>query len=115
MSTGSATPFDGLRVAIFESRMAGALADLVTKQGGVPVAAPALREVALEDNAHARSFVDGLLAGQFDAVIFETGVGVRLLVESAGLCRLSAQEWADAALGKNDCDRPRPQAVDGAA
>ena len=60
MSTGSPTPFDGLRVAIFEARMAGALADLVARQGGVPVAAPALREVPLEDNPDARSFVDGL-------------------------------------------------------
>ncbi len=111
MSTGSATPFDGLRVAIFESRMAGALADLVTRQGGVPVAAPALREVALEDNADARSFVDGLLAGQFDVVIFETGVGVRLLVESQTL-RLSAQEWADA-LGKTTviARGPKPSAA----
>ena len=40
MSTRSPTPFDGLHVAIFEARMAGALADLVAKQGGVPVAAP---------------------------------------------------------------------------
>ena len=29
-------PFDGQRVAIFEARMAGALADLVARQGGVP-------------------------------------------------------------------------------
>ena len=34
MSTGSRTPFDGQRVAIFEARMAGALADLVARQGG---------------------------------------------------------------------------------
>lgn len=90
--------FDSLRVAIFEARMAGALADLVTRQGGVPIAAPALREVALEDNPDARSFADGLLAGHFDVVIFETGVGVRLLVKSLG-SRLSGAEWAEA-LGK---------------
>jgi uroporphyrinogen-III synthase len=93
MSTGSRTPFDGQRVAIFEARMAGALADLVARQGGVPVRAPALREIPIENNADARSFVDGLLAGQFDVVIFETGVGVRLLVESQG-SRLSASAWA---------------------
>ena len=40
MSTASPTPFDGLRVAIFEARMAGTLADLVARQGGIPVAAP---------------------------------------------------------------------------
>jgi uroporphyrinogen-III synthase len=93
MSTGSRTPFDGQRVAIFEARMAGALADLVARQGGVPVAAPALREIPIENNADARLFVDGLLGGQFDVVIFETGVGVRLLVESQR-SRLSASAWA---------------------
>src|SRR6185312_4805406 len=98
MSTASSTPFDGLRVAIFEARMAGALADMVARQGGVPVAAPALREVPIGDNAEARSFADGLLAGRFDAVIFETGVGVRLLVESLRP-RLSGPAWAEA-LGK---------------
>jgi len=84
VSNGSQTPFDGLHVAIFEARMAGALAELVARQGGVPVAAPALREIAIEDNPDARSFVEGLLAGQFDVLIFETGVGVRLLVQSQG-------------------------------
>jgi uroporphyrinogen-III synthase len=95
MSSGSPTPFDGLRVAIFEGRMAGALADLVAKQGGVPVSAPALREIAILDNPDARLFVDGLSAGEFDVVIFETGVGVRMLVQSQG-SRLSAPEWAEA-------------------
>ena len=66
MSTTSSTPFDGLRVAIFEARMAGALADLVAKKGGVPVAAPSLREVPVGDNPAARAFVDTLLAGGFN-------------------------------------------------
>jgi uroporphyrinogen-III synthase len=95
MSTASTTPFDGLRVAIFEARMAGTLADMVSRQGGVPVAAPALREVPIGDNPDARSFADGLLAGRFDVVVFETGVGVRLLVESLGP-RLSGPAWVEA-------------------
>ena len=92
LSTGPQTGFDGLHVAIFEARMAGALAELVARHGGVPVAGPALREVAIEDNSDARSFVDGLLAGHFDALIFETGVGVRLLVQSQS-SRLSNADW----------------------
>jgi uroporphyrinogen-III synthase len=95
MSTASLTPFDGLRVAIFEARMAGALADLVARQGGIPVAAPALREVPIGDNPDARSFADGLLAGHFDVVIFETGAGVRFLAESL-VHRLSRAGWAEA-------------------
>ncbi len=113
MLTPSSTPFDGLRVAIFEGRMAGVLADLVAKQGGIPVSAPSLREVPLEENPDAQVFADGLLGGAFDVVIFETGVGVRYLVESLGP-RLSGSgsTWAEA-LGKTKvvARGPKPAAA----
>lgn len=95
MSTASSTPFDGLRVAIFEARMAGTLAELVARQGGVPVAAPALREIPLGDNPEARSFADGLPEARFDVVIFETGVGVRYLAEALDP-RFPRSGWAEA-------------------
>jgi uroporphyrinogen-III synthase len=95
MSTDSSTPFDGMRVAIFEARMAGALADLVARQGGVPVAAPALREIPIGDNPEVWVFADGLLDDRFDVVIFETGVGVRFLVESLS-SRIPRAGWAEA-------------------
>src|SRR5262245_42682011 len=98
MSPPSPTPFDGLRLAIFGARMAGALADLVARQGGVPVAAPALREVPLGDSPAIGAFADALLAGGFDVVIFETGVGVRMLVEALA-SRIPRPGWA-AALDK---------------
>jgi uroporphyrinogen-III synthase len=94
-STSSPAGFAGLRVAIFEARMAGALADLVSRQGGVPVSAPALREIPLEDNPAASAFADVLLAGGFDVVIFETGVGVRYLVRTLQ-ARLSPPDWVEA-------------------
>ncbi len=95
MSTSPPTGFDSLRVAIFEARMAGALAEMVARQGGVPLSAPALREVPLDDNPQTRAFADTLLAGGFDVVIFETGVGVRMLVESLRE-RLSPADWVAA-------------------
>jgi uroporphyrinogen-III synthase len=73
------TDFAGIRVAAFEARMVGPMADLISKHGGVPVEAPALREVPLADNHEALAFADGLRAGAFDVVLFETGVGVRYL------------------------------------
>jgi uroporphyrinogen-III synthase len=94
-STSSPAGFAGLPVAIFEARMAGALADLVSRQGGVPVSAPALREIPLEDNPAASEFADALLAGGFDVVIFETGVGVRYLVRTLQ-ARLSPPDWVEA-------------------
>jgi uroporphyrinogen-III synthase len=75
----SLSPFAGLRVAAFESRMAGPMAELIAKHGGVAIEAPALREVPLADNAEALAFADRLMAGAFDVVLFETGAGVRYL------------------------------------
>jgi uroporphyrinogen-III synthase len=111
MSSASSTPLGGLRVAIFEARMASALADLVSRQGGIPVAAPALREVPLGDNPAVRTFADTLQAGGFDVVIFETGVGVRMLVESLA-ARIPRPGWASA-LGKTKvvARGPKPAAA----
>ena len=71
----------GLRVASFEARMAGPMADLIRKHGGVPVEAPALREVPIGANPEALAFADSLIAGRFDLVIFLTGVGTRFLFQ----------------------------------
>src|ERR1039457_6832403 len=73
--------FDGLNVVIFESRRAMEMATLITRFGGVPRVAPALREVPLEEDAAALALGAELLAGHLDAVIFMTGVGARRLFE----------------------------------
>ncbi len=82
MSTNPNAPrhFDGLRVAAFESRMSGPMADLIARHGGQAVEAPSLREVPLGENREAIDFARRLVAGEFDAVIFLTGVGGRYLL-----------------------------------
>ncbi len=82
MSTAAELPFSGLVVATFEARLATPMADLIRKHGGTPLAAPALREVPIDDNSEIFNFADHLIAGDFDVVIFETGVGVRYLTEA---------------------------------
>ena len=72
--------FDGLRVLVFESRRAAELAKLVSTYGGHAVLAPAMREVPLESNTEALAFAAKFLAGEFDMVIFLTGVGTRALL-----------------------------------
>jgi len=72
-------PFDGLRVLSLESRRAEEMATLIRKQGGEPIVAPSMREVPLEHSDQAFDFGRRLLAGDFDAVVFLTGVGARLL------------------------------------
>jgi uroporphyrinogen-III synthase len=72
-------PFDGLRVLCLESRRAEEMATLVRKQGGQAIIAPSMREVPLEQNDEAFDFGRRLLAGEFNGVVFLTGVGTRLL------------------------------------
>jgi uroporphyrinogen decarboxylase len=76
-----ARPFAGARVAAFESRMAGPIAELIARQGGVPIVAPSLREIPLGQSPEAREFARRLLAGEIDAVVLLTGVGSRYLLQ----------------------------------
>ena len=71
--------FAGVRVLALESRRAKEMAALITTYGGQPVLAPAIREIPLESNREALQFAAALLQGEFDMVIFLTGVGTRLL------------------------------------
>ena len=71
--------FDGARVLAFESRRAKEIAELIRINGGEPFVAPALIEVPIEENDEALAFADRLYAGDFDIIIFLTGVGVRYL------------------------------------
>ncbi len=71
--------FAGLRVLSLESRRAPEMAKLIVNHGGEPIVAPSMREIPLETNTEALAFVRKLLAGEFDMVIFLTGVGTRAL------------------------------------
>ncbi|HVZ79580.1 MAG TPA: uroporphyrinogen decarboxylase [bacterium] len=75
------TGFNGLRVAAFESRMAGEMEALITRHGGQALVAPSMREVPLSENKKALRFFETLQQGQIDIVVFMTGVGTRALFE----------------------------------
>ncbi len=59
--------------------MAAEVAALIERRGGRAIVAPAMREVPLEDNQAAFDFAARLLVGDFDVVVFLTGVGTRAL------------------------------------
>jgi uroporphyrinogen-III synthase len=69
----------GLHVLSLESRRAEEMRRLIENYNGKPVVAPAMREVPLESNTEAIAFARALAAGEFDFVIFLTGVGTRFL------------------------------------
>jgi uroporphyrinogen-III synthase len=91
-SPAESLPLAGLRVAVFESRMAGPTADLIVKHGGTPLPAPALREVPLGASPEVTAFTKQLMAGGFDVVIFETGAGARYLADAIET-GLSRETW----------------------
>ncbi|HEV2233137.1 MAG TPA: uroporphyrinogen decarboxylase [Terriglobia bacterium] len=80
-TTTPAVSFGGLEVVAFESRQAKEMATLIERLGGVPLVAPSMREVPLQENPAAFEFAEKLFAGRLDAVIFMTGVGTRALFE----------------------------------
>src|SRR5687768_3427731 len=82
MPSPDAIGFRGLYVLSLESRRGTELAALIKTYGGRPIEAPALREVPLESNPVALDFAARLIAGQFDIVVFLTGVGTRALVDA---------------------------------
>ena len=71
--------FAGLRVLSLESRRGPEMAKLIANHGGEATVAPSMREIPLETNTEALAFGRKLFAGEFDMVIFLTGVGTRAL------------------------------------
>ncbi|MCS6861174.1 MAG: uroporphyrinogen decarboxylase, partial [Abditibacteriales bacterium] len=84
-----------LRVVAFESRLVEQMSSLIARHGGEPLSAPALREVALEENAAALEFARRLFNGEVDAVIFLTGVGTRALTRVIET-RYTREQWTHA-------------------
>ena len=91
--------------------MAGSIADLIAKQGGETIEAPALREVPIGDNPAAIAFAETLIAGEFDVVVFLTGVGTRYLAQEIET-KIARDVWIEALRKTKIVARgPKPVAV----
>jgi uroporphyrinogen-III synthase len=75
--------FKGLRILSLESRRAKEVEKLIRTYGGEALVVPSMREVGLESNGEVLEFAAGLLRGEFDLVLFLTGVGVRAMLDIA--------------------------------
>ncbi|MHB1023870.1 MAG: uroporphyrinogen-III synthase [Acidobacteriaceae bacterium] len=73
--------FQGLRILTLETRRSKEIAKLIRTYSGEPLVVPSMREVPLDSNQQALKFATSLMQGEFDLVIFLTGVGVRALIE----------------------------------
>ena len=74
--------FDGLRVLSLESRRAREVEKLIRTYNGEPTVVSAMREIPLESNTEALEFGRRLLTGDFDLIIFFTGIGVTKLMQT---------------------------------
>ena len=77
--------FCGVRIVVFESRMAEAMTRSIASHGGIPIHAPALKEIPLSEHQAVVEFGDRLLAGRVDVLLCLTGVGTRLLLETLAM------------------------------
>jgi uroporphyrinogen-III synthase len=71
--------FKDLRVLSLESRRSREMGLLIANHGGRPTVVASTREVPAGPNAEEVAFAEGLIEGQFQVVIFMTGVGTRAL------------------------------------
>jgi uroporphyrinogen-III synthase len=87
--------FNGLRVLSLESRRAKEVEKLIRTYGGEAVVVSSMREVSLESNDETLQFAARLIAGEFDLVVFLTGVGVRAMLDIVQQ-RFSREEFIEA-------------------
>ena len=69
--------FSGMRVLALESRRATEIAELIRRRQGEAIFAPSMREAPLASHDDAFRFAARLFEGEFEMMIFLTGVGTR--------------------------------------
>jgi len=74
--------FGNLRVLSLESRKSREMGLLITNHGGQATVVASTRDVPSGPNAEESAFAQGLVQGQFQVVIFMTGVGTRALAQA---------------------------------
>jgi uroporphyrinogen-III synthase len=101
----------GERVALFESRLATEISELVRRSGAVPVCVPAVREQRRPAAEEVAALLGEVRAEASPVFVFSTGVGAFALLEEArGLGR--GAELRDAiSRGLSVCRGPKPVAA----
>jgi len=70
-------------VCSFESRRAVDMRQLIERHGGIPMIAPSMRELPLEDNRDALRVIRQLASGKMDCLVLLTGVGTTAMLDLA--------------------------------
>jgi uroporphyrinogen-III synthase len=75
--------FQGRRIALLEARMSGELAEMISRRGGEPLSAPAVREAPRDCSDQVEALIGALAEGAVQVVVFMTGVGATALFKEA--------------------------------
>ncbi len=101
----------GARVGLLEARLSSELAELVRREGGVPVCAPAVSEVPVNVAPLLPALVDDLRLGSLRIVVFLTGAGATSLLEQARDVGVYDALAASLCGATTVCRGPKPAAV----
>ncbi|MBF8299148.1 MAG: uroporphyrinogen-III synthase [Dehalococcoidia bacterium] len=91
--------------------MASEMADLVRRQGGTPLSAPAMQEVPLTERRGVLTVVDRVCRDEFKITIFLTGVGLRAFLAAADAAGKKPEVLAALGRAQVVCRGPKPLAV----
>ena len=101
----------GARVALLEARLASELAELVRREGGEPVCAPAVAEEPVDVTALIPVLIDDITAGRCEFVVFLTGAGLTSLLDQAEQTGQLAAIIGAFSRATTVCRGPKPAAV----
>ncbi len=74
---------DGLRILVPESRQLNLFVNMIEQEGGTAIRCPLVQILDIEDSREAEAWMDTLIAGAFQDVIWLTGEGLRRLLAIA--------------------------------
>jgi uroporphyrinogen-III synthase len=105
------TRLDGARIGLLEARLTSELAELVRREGGVPVCAPAVQEVLVDVTSIIPVIINDIRRGRCEIVVFLTGAGLTALLEQAQVIGLLPTLVEALSNTLTICRGPKPAAV----
>lgn len=105
------TRLAGARVALLESRLASEITDLVRREGGDPISAPAVFEARLDVTALIPVLIDDIREGRVTVVVLLTGAGINSLFAQAEEIGYAARLTDALSSVTTVCRGPKPAAA----
>jgi uroporphyrinogen-III synthase len=101
----------GARIGLLEARLSSELAELVRREGGEPVCAPAVTEAQVDVSAQIPVLIDDLRRRRVEIVVFLTGAGAKSLLDQATTIGMLDELVAAFTGAMTVCRGPKPAVV----